>query len=177
MLWLTENPTPILFVGIFVVAVLAALFVTTVRKEFLWGIAGVLVLMGGAMLVDWLVVTDRELIEQTIDGGVAALEANDLDRVLTFLSPSAQKTRQRAQWALGAVEFQNVNISNLEIEVNQHTSPPTADVRFHGVFRYRETVSPDQFQGLYSARFEVEFEKIDGRWLITDHYEYEATPL
>ncbi|GAB6165330.1 hypothetical protein JCM19992_13300 [Thermostilla marina] len=177
MTWLVENPTPILMVGIIFLAACAGLFLTTVRKEFLWACAGILLAMGAVAAIDWWVVTDREQIQTLIAEGEDALEAGDLDRVLSFLSPNAEKTRERARWALATVEFRNVNVSNLEITVNNLTSPPTATLRFHGTFRYKEKVTPDQFEGVYAAKFTVELEKVGDRWLITDHYEYEATPL
>ncbi len=178
MRWLVEDPTIPIVAIVIVEAVLAAFFVSTLKKAFLWAMAGMVVPLAGILLADYLVVTDREAIEATIRKGVSALEANDLDQVLTFLSPSAVKTRERAQWAMSLVTFTSVRISDLQIQVNKLTQPPTAEVRFFAVFRYEfKEPMPEAIYDIYAARFKVLMEKVDDRWLLTDHYEYEIVHL
>ncbi|MGQ9505197.1 MAG: hypothetical protein ACUVQG_11560 [Thermogutta sp.] len=176
--WLFEDPTILIVVIVIAQAILGAFFLSTVKKEFLWGMAGLLVPLAGVLVADYLVVTDREAIELTIRYGVDALEDNDLDRVLTFLSPTAVKTRERATWALGIVKFSSIRISDLKIQVNRLTQPPTAEVRFFAVFRYEfKEPTPEAVHDIYAARFKVLFEKVNDRWLLTDHYEYEVAHL
>lgn len=176
--WLFEDPTLVIVAIVVTQAILGAFFLATVKKAFLWAMAGLLVPLAGVLVADYLVVTDREAIESTIRNGVEALEANDLDRVLTFLSPTAVKTRERATWALGIVKFSNIRISDLKIQINRLTQPPTAEVRFFAVFRYEfKEPTPEAIYDVYAARFKVLFEKVDDRWLLTDHYEYEVAHL
>lgn len=178
MQWLFEDPTLVIVGIVFVEAILGAFFVSTVRKEFLWAMVAMLVPLAGVLLADYLVVTDREAIELTIREGVAALEANDLDRVLALLSPSAVKTRERATWALGIVRFNSIQVSDLKVQVNRLSQPPTAEVRFFAVFRYEfKEPTPEAVYDVYAAKFKVLFEKVKDRWLLTDHYEYEVAHL
>ena len=173
MSWLFEDPTAMIVVAVLVEAALGAAFVAKVRRELLWAMGAVLLALIAGLTIEWYVVTDREQVEATLDGGVAALEANDKARVLTYLSPSAVKTRARAQWALDLVEFQTIRLSSLEIKVNKLTDPPTAEARFDAFFQFHDRTGQIPYRS-YALKFKVELEQIDGRWLITDHTEYEA---
>lgn len=178
MTWLFEDPTPAILTIVMIEAILGLFYVATVQKGFLWAMGGFATLLGAVILADYFVVTDREEVQETIRQGVSALRDNDLPRVLTFLSPSAVKTRDRAIWAMNLVRFTNVSISDLKIEINRDATPPTAEVRFFAVFRYefREKTAEAIYEA-YAAKFTVIFEKVDGRWLLTDHYEYEVGRL
>ena len=178
MSWLFEDPTPVL-VGIIVVeAILGAFYVSTLRKEFLWAILGMLVPLGGILLADALVVTDREAIQATISEGVAALEANDLERALKLVSPSAREVRQLASWAMAVIKFTSIHVSDVQISINHLQEPPTAEVRFFAVCRY-EFKQPTQeaLYDAYAGKFRVVFQKIDGKWLLTDQFEYETANI
>ncbi|GAB4139501.1 hypothetical protein [Thermopirellula anaerolimosa] len=176
MEWLFGDPT-YLYIGLLIVAaILGGMFISTVRKEFLWGVVGTIGLAGLVFLADYLVTTDREAVQQTIDAGIAALEANDLYSVLDLLAPSAEATRQRASWALDQVRFTRVRVSGVKITIRRDTDPPTAEARFFAVFRYVDR-SGSNVYGAYAANFRVLFEKVDDRWLLTDHYEWQTAGL
>ncbi len=78
-MFLFEHPWWIIFIGIGLEAVLAVVLLCTRRGVLLWVMLGVLAVTLLGLLIERLVVTDRERIEATLYGGVAALEANDLD--------------------------------------------------------------------------------------------------
>jgi hypothetical protein len=167
---LLENPLPILFFGILVETILAACLVHTRRGILIVPMIGVLLVVAGGVLLERLVVTERERIEATLDGAVDALNHNDLARVLEYLSSQANYTRERATYALGRIEFTSVSIHSVEITINQLTDPPTAEARFNGVayFHDRQGQSPYEH---YAARFIVQLELENDRWMITDHIE------
>lgn len=177
MTMLLENPIPVIFVGIVVEAVLASVFANTGRKVVLLAMIGVLILVLGGVVLERVVVTEKEVVEATMDGVVAALEDNDLDRLLNeYVSPLAAHTRLRAETALDIVEVTQAKIRNLEVTINRLTSPPTAEARFDGIvyFRGRQPgIHPDR----YAAKFVAELRWEGGRWMITDHVEYEMQRL
>jgi hypothetical protein len=168
---LLENPMPILFFGVFVEAILAGILVHTRRGVLLVPITGVALLVLGGLIVERLVVTERERVEAALDEAVDGLNANDLDRVLGCLSDQAEHTRRRAEWAMARVEFTNVTIHGLEITINDLTSPPTAEARFNGVAHYRDRQGEFPYEH-YAARFIVQLQLEDNRWRITDHIEH-----
>jgi len=171
MTTLLENPMPIIFFGIVVEAVLATVFVSTRRRVILLVMLGVLVLVFAGVGLEWLVVTDVERVEATLDDAADALVAGDLDQVYSYIAESAVQTRSRAAWALAMVDFTEINIHDLEISINKLTSPPTAKARFRVVLHYVPKTELIPYR-TYHMGFTVEFEQVGDRWLVTDHIEY-----
>jgi len=152
-------------------AVLGAVLVSTRRGVVLFVMLGVLALVGIGLLVERLVVTENERIAGTLDAAAAALEANDLNRLFTFLAPTAAESRARARQVLGQVEFTSVAIRGLDIgQVNRLTSPPTVETRFTAVLRYRDRTGTIPYEH-YVIGLIVRLHKEQGRWLVTDHVE------
>ena len=170
MITLVESPIPVLLAGLIAVAILAVLFFNTGRGLFLAIIAGVVVLVLAGLAVERFVVTEREEVETALYGLAGAMEANDKNAAVALLSPSAAETRARAEWAFARFEIKQANISNLEIEINNLTSPPSATAQFDGFIQVhdRKETIPYNAQNFY---FTVHFEKEDDRWLITGHEE------
>ena len=168
---LVEDPMPIIFIGIVVEAILAACLIGTRRGVLLAPMAGVLVLVLLGVVVERIVVTEVERVEAVLDGVAAALKANDLDRVQQYLSRSAVQSRHRAQWALGRVEILKAKISNLEITVNDLTSPPTAKAKFSGMASFNDRKGEWPYHSHYCPSIVVELRLEGDRWMITDHSE------
>ena len=177
MTMLAEDPKVVVFIGILAVAMLASILPRTQRYVLVFsGMAGVVLLTVAGVVVERLVVTEREQIEAVLDGIAAALEDNDLEALLQHVSPEAEKTRYRATLALEQVIVTDARVRNVEIVVNRLTSPVTAEIRFDGVVRY-------EFRGgtlgrdFYPAKFVVELRLEGDRWLVTDHIETQAQGL
>jgi hypothetical protein len=170
MTFLFENPWWIIFIGIIIEAALGMALFRTGRGVLLWAMIGVLAIVLLGVLVEHLVVTETERVEMTLDGLCAALEANDLNRALTFVSPDAVKTRGRAAWAMGRIEIQSVRIYYLNITVNRLTSPWTAKASFTGYFSYRDRQGEIPYNS-YSSRFIVDLRKESNGWVVTGHFE------
>lgn len=168
MMILLESPWPVLLIGIAVEAVLAIMLLRTGQGRVLWAMvaAGALTLAG--LVVERLVVTDREAVEHTLDAAVAAVEANDLNRVLECISPTAPQTRADARFLLGRVEIRMARIGSLEITVNRLTSPPTAKAKLLaiGAGRDRRGEFPDQN---FSQKVTVELRREGDRWLVGNY--------
>lgn len=172
-----ESPMPIILIGIVVEAVLGAVLVGTRRGVVLWAMAGVLVLVGLGVLVERLVETDNERIEAALDGAAAALEANDYDRLFTYIAPSATGTRGRAMQVQGMVEFTSVSLRGLEIgPINRLTSPPSVETRFTGVFAFRDRKGVYPYEH-HVLGFIVGLRQEGDQWLITDHVEVDRSSV
>lgn len=170
MEFLFENPLRIIFIGVLVEAVLALALFRTRRGAILWFMIAALALTAAVLAMERLVVTERERVEMTIDGITAALEANDLNRVLSYVDPAAAKTRGRAAWAMGRIEIQSVRVYRLDISINRLTTPMTARASFFGYISYRDKQGEIPY-GNYGSRFVVELRKENDRWVVTGHVE------
>jgi hypothetical protein len=116
-------------------------------------------------------VTQREAVEMTIDELADALEANDLQRTLACISPTATHTRSRAEWGLGRFRVDKTKITHLKITINELTSPPTATAAFKGFLTVASDKRGDIPPGTYGIAFTAGFEKVGDRWLIAEHTE------
>jgi hypothetical protein len=164
---LLESPWPWLLLGIAAEAVLAVALVRTQRGHLLWAMLGVAIFVLLGLVVERLVVTEREKVEMTLDAGVAAARANDLNRLLACISPKATKARTYAGWVLGRAQVEEAYIRNLEIKINRLTSPPTAIAEFDAFGRGRDRKNEFPYQG-FARRVKVELRREGGRWLVSD---------
>jgi len=162
-----ESPWPFLLIGIAAEAILAILLVQTGRGKFLVAMIGVGALTLLALLVERLIVTDREAVENTLDAAVAAVEANDINRVLAFTAPTAQKPRADAQWILSRFEVQMARITGLDITVNRLTSPRTAKAKFLAIGHGRDRQGQMPYTS-FSQHVVVELRLYGDRWLVTE---------
>jgi hypothetical protein len=168
MVIFVESPWPILFIGIAVEAVLAFLLLQTGRGKFLIAMLGVAALVVVGLVVERLVVTDREAVENTLDAAVAAVKRNDLDGALACLSSSAKEARVFTRWVFGRVEFQEAHISELEVKVNRLTSPPSADAKFLAVGKGKDRKGEWLYQG-FAQRVTLQLRLQGDRWLVTGY--------
>ena len=121
--------------------------------------------------------TDRKSITRMLNALVAAVERDDVEAVHQFISPRAEDIRQLAARGMRFVGVSNARYHNLEIEVNDATSPPTARVRFDAIFYWRNKHFMDGFSTVQPiperAQFEIELVKTrDRSWLITGNFQH-----
>lgn len=163
-----ESPWPILLIGIAVEAVLAMVLLRTGQGRMLWAMIGVAVFVVLGLVVERFVVTDREAIGNTLDAAAAAVETNQLDRLLDCVSPKAEKTRKDARFVLGLFEFNKARICDLEITVNRLTSPVTAKAKFRAVGQGRDRRGEIPYQG-FARWVTVTMRQEGDRWLIGEY--------
>jgi hypothetical protein len=151
-----ESPLPIIILGAVVIAVLGAMLLATRRGVYLYAIGGVLVVVALGVVIERLVVTERERVAMAIDGAAAALENNDAAAVRKFIARRTESDiRRRLDHYMGLVEFEKISIHNLQIEINHHNSPPTAEARFDGTARFSDktgTLSHGAYPGSFLVR-------------------------
>jgi uncharacterized membrane protein YeaQ/YmgE (transglycosylase-associated protein family) len=165
-----DSPWPWITVGILLEGALAlALFVTR-RGVLLYAMIGVLLAVAAGVLFERLVITERKRVMMTIDEGVEGLKSNSEAGMDAVVSPTAQETRRQIQEGLRLVRVTDVSLHNIEIEINDRTSPPTAKVRFDAVIYFQgrsPTLGPDRWAG----RILLHLQRSPDRWLILDPVE------
>jgi hypothetical protein len=166
---LLESPWPALVIGVIVEAVLAIAFLRTGLAKILIAMAGVLAITLLLLLVERVVVTEFEEIEDTLYAAAAAIEAGDVQRVVDYVSPQAPELKQYAERALRQFTLSEVRIGNdLKVQVNPLASPRSADVHFTVKItgRDRKGSIPG---GTILERADLTLHKIDGRWYVADY--------
>lgn len=175
MTTLVEDPTPIIFFGVLVEAVLAVVLFRTGRGVLLWAIIGVLVLVLAGVWLEWLVVTEVERVEAVIEGARAALAANDEKGVMKHIHRSAREIRNLVSSGFRQVHFTDAKITNLKIKINNMTSPPTATADVTGIAWF-EALRSDIPRNKHLLSAAVELRLFPEGWLITD-YKLKDDPL
>lgn len=166
-----ESPVPYLLLGLVAESILLIVYLQTRRTAFLAAIVVVASLTAAGILVEQMVVTDREAVEQTVYNLAEAIEADDVQGVLRHVSPQAGQARADAQREMGRYEVELARIiSPLEIEFFDNTSPPTARVSFRAVVRVKEGRSGVAFPA--TLDFVITFAREGDRWLLLG-YAYE----
>jgi hypothetical protein len=150
MTTLLENPWPVIVLGILVEAVLGVVLLRTGRGVWLWPMVGVLLLAVAGVGLEWLVVTDAEEVEATL------------------LAESAGESQALLRWAINRVDFTDVKITHLEVDVNYYGSPPRAEARLNAFVRFRDRTGQIPYENRPVA-FTIELCRQSDRWLITGH--------
>ena len=157
---------PVMPSGLALEGVLAVMHLATGRGRLVGAMIGVLVVTLGLVVVERLVVTEREEVAQALDAVAVALTTNDLPRVLKFVSQSVPQTRAAAQANLGRVVIRTAEVgSDLKIDLQASTQPPTATARFVARFSGSDKSGQTRFDK-YVQRLEVQLVKEDGQWRI-----------
>jgi hypothetical protein len=171
---LVENPYLILIGGLLLVALFVVLLVQSGRGGFLYAALGSAALCLALLLVERLVVTEREQVEAALDGLAAALETNEVPKVLEFLAPDAPRIRSEAEARLPGVEIQHANVGgDLRITINELASPPSATATFTGRIHGKDRSGVFPYEN-YVRRFTVQLRQQNGRWLLYDYQEAAA---
>jgi len=127
--------------------------------------------------------TDRKSIVRMLDALVAAVEADDADKVCEFISPKAENIRQFARTQMGTVNVSQSKYHSLNIEVNDAAQPPIATIRFTGVFYWTPKTSYEGFSNNKpipeTVRFEVQLAKTkspsqSSSWIIMGRFRVDS---
>lgn len=160
-----ESPWPILLIGIPVEIVLAIVLWCTGQGRALWAMIGVLGLVLAGWLVQWLVVTDREAVTNAIYDGAAAIEANDMNRLMQYVSPGVPDLRSDVRWVLDRFQFELVRVVELRsIDIHRSTKPPTAQAKLRAMGKGRDRKGEVPYSG-FDEVVTVEFRLEGDRWL------------
>jgi hypothetical protein len=175
MTWLVEDAWTIFLCCLALGLVVVLLLLQISRGYALLGLLGMALFTGGLLLVERLVVTDRERVENSLYELADALVNNDVPLATSYISPrSTPRVRDDAGFYLRRMKVTKANIgSDLKTTVNRLTSPPTARATFTGRLEAQFELGGATPLN-YVGRFTLELELDGDRWLITD---YDKTPM
>jgi len=166
MTTLLEDPVPAIVCGSLVEIVLLVVLWRTGRGVLLAWMAGVAMVVGALVLLERLVVTDREQIQIAVESARAGLEANDSEAVLVYIAPDAQQVRRLVETAVRHYTFSEVRIFDMQITFGPDSPPDTAEVHISGLVALTDR-SGKVPAGQFGVTATVALERIDGRWLVT----------
>ncbi len=169
MTWLLEERMPILLLGASATLMMALVFFLTRKLPALLGLIGVILLTGLLLVIELLVVTEVETVENTLYQGAESLEQNDIPAALDHISPAAEPILQRAEQLFSDVTFFQVAIENdLLVTIDHEAQPATANAEFtcHAKLRHRSETIPYEYG---RRRMTVTLVREGDRWMVTDY--------
>lgn len=166
MIWITENPFPAIMIGMLVIGSAFTFgWILHDRRLIVVGVISIFLTLG-AVVVERLIVTDREQVQQTVHLMAREVRQNDLEGLLSYVAEdqgNARLVNARKQFnnIMPKVTFFGCRLANLVVTVNGDTAEATF-VAFVNV----ETELYGNVKGPGSRRCLLKFEKgEDGRWL------------
>ncbi|MGE0537821.1 MAG: hypothetical protein AB7O68_22845 [Pirellulales bacterium] len=167
-----ENPVFWIAITLLVEAILAIVLVRTGRGAILAVMLGVLLLGAAGLLLEQMVITEREEVEAAFDDIADALERNDLPGVLARLAPEAASLRTEASSRMPRVEIDEARIRDLKVTFNHRANPPTARADFKAIVEARDTKGEVPYEH-FIRQFSVGLRRDGDRWLLTDYTSYD----
>lgn len=164
-MWVIENPWPPIVLCLFL-AIVTAFQALRHRSKLLWGLTGLLILAAvGCYVADWLVVTEREKLEQHLKDLGDAVARVDTKRVLEFISPAALPQRAVVHTGMALVEsIEDLNWRVVSIQLKAGDSLADTDIRANARVRLRGV---GDF-GYQPTRWLLSWRREGGEWRIVD---------
>src|SRR3954447_23956551 len=174
MTYLVENPWPGLVLAALIELALGILLVRAGRAWVIAAMAGVLIAAVALVIIERLVVTDKEEIENSLETVASALEAHDVPRVLATLAPEFPR-RAEVERVLARFEVSQARVgSDLEVRFNPLTNPPSATAYFTGHLEGKDLRGQLPYEHLI-RKFKIVFRRDGDRWVIADYSNDDVT--
>jgi len=175
MTYLFENPWPGLALAVLVELALCILLVRGGRAWIIVAMVGVLFAAIALVVIERLVVTDKEEIEKSLDTIAGALEAHDAPAVLATLAPEFPR-RTEVEQALARFQVSQASVGrDVEVRFNPLMNPPTATAYFTGHLEGKDLRGQLPYEHLI-RKFKVVFRRDGDRWVIADYSDDGVTP-
>lgn len=172
-MWILDNEfNPFLLAFLGCVACLAAFvgWIMSGRKEALYAAAGLFIFFVALIIVERLMISDREAIRETIIHIARSVEKNDHQAVYAAIHPKAVDVLTLAQSEMPQYRFQECRITRVEETViNSTAKPKTAEVEFYVAARgsFKEGGFAEQSIPRIVRLF-LEQDS-DGKWKVTNY--------
>lgn len=163
-----ESPWPAVALCSVLLLVFGTWFMKTGRASILVAMGAVVAGLVVLIVVERMIVTETEQVEDTLHGIAENLAANEIPEVLASFSPNCPGIAQ-ARSALNRVTIESATVGrDLEVRINKLTSPPTATAFFTGRIQAKDNSGLIPYEN-YIRKFKVKLERQGDRWLIVDY--------
>ncbi|MCE9525279.1 MAG: hypothetical protein K8R36_04410 [Planctomycetales bacterium] len=175
MNWLFDRPVSIAIVGLMLCVPIAIGWVMSGRKEMLYSLAVAFALFVGLLIMERVVVTDREALEATVGQIARDVQANDHQAVQRHIYSGSPQLNQKVQAEMPNYKFIECRITSQPvIEVNAQAEPRSAKVSFlaaaAGDFKYEGMTASAGKEAPIRRRIILKMKKeADGRWAVEDY--------
>lgn len=167
---LLENPLPILAVGAVLATLTGLVFFSRRTLPTLAVFATVVIATLLLLVVEQLIITDRERVESALDDLLAAIQANDVASVVASIDPAATQMRSDAESMMPLVEVEDTGATAVQVDLNTDIDPPTAVSNCRG--RLRGVHKRTGQAIMYFDQVDFHWVKRNDAWLLNDFTAY-----
>lgn len=171
MTLLSENAVAIAVLGVLATTVALVVFLARRNVAALAALVAAIGATGLLLVVERLVVTDREAVAAAVEEVLDAIESNDVPGLLAWIDPAAANVKADAERLMPLVKVKTANAAAADVDVNAAANPPTAAVQFRAYLHGVHATSGTPL--LYAnQRVDLEWVKRDDGWRITAYQAY-----
>jgi hypothetical protein len=168
MLWLYEQPLTIVALGVVLILALGGAWSASGRKELLIACGAVFVLLVAGLIVEKIIVTDREAVRATVLQIARDVQQNDRRAVLAHIHSGSPQLRKQAEAELPKYQFTELRITKIHlIDVDRQAEPRSAIVEFNVIGSGSERGGVEMDHIAQWIKLHMLREK-DGRWTVAD---------
>jgi len=174
-MWILDNPyNPFLlaFIGAVLAFAAFAVWLQSGRKEALIAAAAFVGIFLILVIVERMMISDREAITATLAQIARDLETNDRDAVYSAIHSSKPELLAQAKAELPGYTFTECRITKIQrMEIDAEAKPKTAIVGFNVIVKGNFKQGADYFSGMTIARYvTLDLEQdADGKWKIVGY--------
>jgi hypothetical protein len=170
-MWPLDQPLYIVLIGIVLGVIVAGLWTASGRQELLYALGSVVAFTLVWLLVERLVVTDREAIGATLVELARDVQSNDIQRVTQHIAKANPSLSTRAQTEMPNYQFTECRVTKVHLtDIDASAEPRSAVVEFDviadGTFRqagFEVSQKVPRWVRLHMVREE------DGQWRVQDY--------
>ena len=164
---LAEDVWPVLIVGGLAALVLAVAFRQTGQRGYAVAAAVAVLLTLLGWFVEWMVVTERERVADTIHLAADHVRADRDAELMAMIAPDANELRTLAEAYLARFGEAEVSLSDLNVEISDAVSPPLATVETFGRITFTQPVSSDaMYSSVGPLPMVIRLQKYNDQWLL-----------
>ncbi len=168
MTYLLEDPTYIWIIGATALTFAAVVWQQSASRAAFFGIVAAGVLTLACVAFEWLWVTPREELRLTLGDVMESIEANDMEGVLSYMSPTATESQRLVTDLMPKLDIKKARaISGVEITLDNDAHPSTGTAKFRGLFQALHKSTG--VQGAKPLEVEVTFVRDGERWLVESY--------
>ncbi|BBO35082.1 hypothetical protein [Lacipirellula parvula] len=172
MTFFTENELGIAVIGGLAITLTLVFFMTRRTSDSLGAFAAAVAATIGLLAIEWFVQTDREQVAAAVHGIYAAIDRNDVDGVLAYVSPTATDIRSDVQTLMPMVKVESAGSGrNVEVTLNESASPMTATSTSRAFLNGTHVQSGHPVPYV-NQRVDLEWMKLGDQWLLTGYTAY-----
>jgi hypothetical protein len=172
MNYVLEQPLAVVILGVVLALATGLVWTSTGRKEWLFGLAAIVVLTIGGLILEQVVVTDREAIEATLTEIARDVESNNIRALTRHIATGATQVQREAEREMPKHRFEECRVTKVHsIDIDATQEPRSAVVEFNVTAKGSFSEGGFELSGQQIFRW-VELHMVrekDGRWTVQSY--------